>query len=285
MQALSNQDMAALFGLPPARAIAYLKNKGYRITWDWEEMWQEAHAQAFTVAKLTRLDILEDIRRALEQALAEGKTGKWFAKELTPVLQAKGWWGKTTAVNPVTGEEEAVQQGSPWRLETIFRTNMDTLYSAGRWAEQRENTGERPYWMYVAIRDSRTRKTHLAIHGLVFRFDDPFWDAFYPPNGWRCRCSVIALTQTEVSLRGLRVGNSTGALGQTLRLVSEKTGEMQPVATYRMRDSINNASILLSPDVGWSYSPGQGYRPDLAKYGGTLAALAQREAGSQGGLQ
>ncbi|EIF7518033.1 hypothetical protein LFY60_003118 [Salmonella enterica] len=52
-----------------------------------------------------------------------------------------------------------------------------------------------------------------------------------------------------------------------------------------MRDSINNASILLSPDVGWSYSPGQGYRPDLAKYGGTLAALAQREAGSQGGLQ
>ncbi|EDS5133801.1 phage head morphogenesis protein, partial [Salmonella enterica subsp. enterica serovar Minnesota] len=57
MQALSNQDMAALFGLPPERAIAYLKNKGYRITWDWEEMWQEAHAQAFTVAKLTRLDI------------------------------------------------------------------------------------------------------------------------------------------------------------------------------------------------------------------------------------
>ncbi|ECK5020278.1 phage head morphogenesis protein, partial [Salmonella enterica] len=263
MQALSNQDMAALFGLPPARAIAYLKNKGYRITWDWEEMWQEAHAQAFTVAKLTRLDILEDIRRALEQALAEGKTGKWFAKELTPVLQAKGWWGKTTAVNPVTGEEEAVQQGSPWRLETIFRTNMDTLYSAGRWAEQRENTGERPYWMYVAIRDSRTRKTHLAIHGLVFRFDDPFWDAFYPPNGWRCRCSVIALTQAEVSLRGLRVGNSTGSLGQTLRLVSEKTGEMQPVATYRMRDIIRHADIILSPDVGWSYSPGQGYRPDL----------------------
>ncbi|ENV2445670.1 phage minor head protein [Salmonella enterica] len=285
MQALSNQDMAALFGLPPERAIAYLKNKGYRITWDWEEMWQEAHAQAFTVAKLTRLDILEDIRRALEQALAEGKTGKWFAKELTPVLQAKGWWGKTTAVNPVTGEEEAVQQGSPWRLETIFRTNMDTLYSAGRWAEQRENAGERPYWMYVAIRDSRTRKTHLAMHGLVFRFDDPFWDAFYPPNGWRCRCSVIALTQAEVSLRGLRVGNSTGSLGQTLRLVSEKTGEMQPVATYRMRDIIRHADIILSPDVGWSYSPGQGYRPDLAKYGGTLAALAQREAGSPGGLQ
>ncbi|MGK3503292.1 hypothetical protein ACSLO3_27735, partial [Escherichia coli] len=42
------------------RAINYLKSKGYQITWDWEEMWQEAHARAFTVAKVTRLDILED---------------------------------------------------------------------------------------------------------------------------------------------------------------------------------------------------------------------------------
>ncbi|EEB7342869.1 phage head morphogenesis protein, partial [Salmonella enterica] len=55
---LNNQDMAALFGLPPERAIAYLKNKGYNITWDWEDMWQDAHAKAFTVAKLTRMDIL-----------------------------------------------------------------------------------------------------------------------------------------------------------------------------------------------------------------------------------
>lgn len=36
-------------------------------------MWQEAHARAFTVAKVTRLDILEDIRGALQQAVDEGK--------------------------------------------------------------------------------------------------------------------------------------------------------------------------------------------------------------------
>ncbi|OZI14614.1 phage head morphogenesis protein, partial [Sodalis-like symbiont of Philaenus spumarius] len=53
------------------------------------------------------------------------------------------------------------------RLETIYRTNLTTLYNAGRWAEMRENVAARPYWMYVAIRDNRTRKSHLALHGRV----------------------------------------------------------------------------------------------------------------------
>ncbi|HGC5033035.1 TPA: phage minor head protein, partial [Escherichia coli] len=89
-----------------------------------------------------------------------------------------------------TGEPVTIQQGSPWRLDTIFRTNMSVLYSAGRWAEQMENVDDRPYWMYTGINDSHTRRSHLALHGLVLRWDDPFWQAFYPPNGWRCRCSV-----------------------------------------------------------------------------------------------
>lgn len=141
---LNSHDIAVCFGLPPARAIAYLSAKGYRITWDWEEMWQEAHAQAFTVAKVMRLDILEDIRQALENALAEGKTLPWFKKALTPILQAKGWWGKTDTTDPVTGESVTVQQGSAWRLETIYRTNLSMLYSAGRWAGQQANIDDRP---------------------------------------------------------------------------------------------------------------------------------------------
>ncbi|MCX9038491.1 phage minor head protein [Citrobacter portucalensis] len=279
MQGLSDSELAMCFKLPPERVIAYLKNKGYTISWDWEEVWQEAHAEAFTVAKVTRLDILEDIRRALEQALAEGKTGKWFARELTPVLQAKGWWGETEVTDPVTGELTTVQQGSPWRLDTIYRTNMTALYSAGRWAEQMENIDDRPFGMYVAIRDSHTRQSHLALHGKVFRMDDPFWKAFYPPNGWRCRCSVITLTAAEVRERGLRPEASGNNLTWSLQMISEKTGEMQPQAQYRFRDIVRNSEIRISPDKGWSYNPGEGYRPDLARYQGNLKPLAQRELG------
>ncbi len=247
---VTTAELAYCMTLPPKRAVSYLKSKGYQITWDWEEMWQEAHARAFTVAKVTRLDILEDIRGALQQAVDEGKTDRWFRQELEPVLKRKGWWGPRDTTDPVTGKPVTIQQGSPWRLDTIFRTNMSVLYSAGRWAEQMENVDDRPYWMYTGINDSHTRRSHLALHGLVLRWDDPFWQAFYPPNGWRCRCSVIALSATDVRARGLKVISSGSAMGQELKLVSEKTGEMRNVATF------NTGTTKVTTDVGWSYAPG-----------------------------
>lgn len=104
-------DLSYCMTLPPKEAIAYLKAKGYAITWDWEEMWQAAHAKAFTVAKATRLDILEDIRKAVEKALAEGKTGAWFERELKPILQGKGWWGRQEHIDQGTGTPSAWRRG------------------------------------------------------------------------------------------------------------------------------------------------------------------------------
>lgn len=79
---VTQAELAYCMTLPPKRAINYLKSKGYSFTWDWEEMWQDAHARAFTVAKVTRLDILEDIRNRLQQALDEegptaGSASNW----------------------------------------------------------------------------------------------------------------------------------------------------------------------------------------------------------------
>ena len=50
--------LQAMFDQPPADAIAYLQSKGLRITFNWQEMLDEAHARAFTVAKAMRLDVL-----------------------------------------------------------------------------------------------------------------------------------------------------------------------------------------------------------------------------------
>lgn len=47
--------------------------------------------------------------------------------------------------------------GSPWRVATICRTNVQTAYNAGRYAQQSAMHSARPYWQYLAVLDERTR--------------------------------------------------------------------------------------------------------------------------------
>jgi uncharacterized protein with gpF-like domain len=126
--------------MEPAQAVAHLLGKGYVITGVWHEMLGRAHAKAIAVAHVAKLDILHDIHRALVGALRNGTPEVQIIKNLTPFLQAKGWWGK--AIDPTSGEisetyagtGRPVQYGSPARLKTIIiRTNLQSAYMAGRY--------------------------------------------------------------------------------------------------------------------------------------------------------
>ena len=243
-------ELKGLFKLAPAKAIKYFKNKENALSWDWYDIWQETHNKTFTVAKVVRKEILNDIRSAVYKALEEGKTFHEFQKELKPILQKKGWWGEQIVVD-TKGNAEKVQLGSLYRLKTIYRTNMQTSYMAGRYQTQIENTDNRPYWEYVAVLDSRTRPEHAQLNGLIYRYDDPFWSAFYPPNGWGCRCRVRALSENQIKKNKIKIGNSDGLLSEEMHLVSKKTGELKPVTVYT--DSLTGKKI--APDVGWSHNP------------------------------
>ncbi|GAB6035815.1 phage minor head protein [Fundidesulfovibrio butyratiphilus] len=187
-------NLSFAMGLPPKDAVAYFESKGHRVTFDWREMDQRAHAQAFTVAKMVQVDMLKDVQACLQRCLKEGKTEAWFVKQMEPELRAKGWWGKKPMIDPRTGEERTVGLGSPARLKLIYRQNMQTAYMAGRYKQMLENAENRPWWQYVAILDGKTRPSHKVLAGRVFRFDDPFWASHSPPNGFNCRCRVRALS-------------------------------------------------------------------------------------------
>ena len=248
---MKTPDLKYLITLSPEKAIKYLKDKGYKFSWNWQDVWQDAHTRAFIVAKVMRKDILDDIRKMVQKSLDEGLTFQQFKKELEPKLKNKGWWGKVSVGDGET--IETVQLGSPWRLKTIYRTNIQTSYMAGRYQEQIDNVDNRPNWEYVAVMDNRTRPSHAELNGLIFPYDDPFWDSFYPPNGWGCRCRVRALSDDDISSRDLSVYSSKGHLSEEMQLVSKKSDETKPVAVYT--DSLTGHKI--SPDVGWSYNPGK----------------------------
>lgn len=244
-------NLAAVFGLPPEKAIEYFRSKGYAIGWNWHDVWQEAQAKAFTVAKAMREDILWAIRAELDSALANGTTLRDFQNALTPRLQTLGWWGKQIIVDG-EGNAQVAHLGSPRRLETIFRTNLQTAYMAGRYREMMDNVQFRPWWQYVAIMDDRTRPSHAALNGRVFRYDDPIWRYYYPPNGFNCRCRVRALSDRDLKNRDIQPSSSEQYLGETWA-VDKKTGFTERVATLKLP----GMDRTFSPDLGWNYNPGE----------------------------
>jgi SPP1 gp7 family putative phage head morphogenesis protein len=193
------------FGLEPTAALAWFRQKGYALNFDWRDMWGEQHARAFTVAKATQLDVLADIRDAVDKAIADGVPPQQFRKGLRPALEAKGWWGEKEQVDPVTGEKRLVQLGSARRLNTILETNLRQTQAAARWERVERSARERPYLRYVCLRDGRERKEHRAWHGIILPWDDPWWDKHYPPNGWGCRCKVVQLSDRDLERYGFKV--------------------------------------------------------------------------------
>jgi uncharacterized protein with gpF-like domain len=99
----------SITSLDPVEAVAFFRKKGLAASFNWKDVWAEEHAVAFTVAKAMRVDILEDIRGAVDAALAKGIPFHEFQKNLAPILQAKGWWGKRDMIDPLTGEIVAAQ--------------------------------------------------------------------------------------------------------------------------------------------------------------------------------
>lgn len=162
--------------LPPEQAIRAFVARGNRLdpTFAWQDAWQEDHTAMFTVAKSAGFDILQDIYNGLQSALAEGKTYRDFAKELTPLLQKKGWWGKQKVTDPLTGETKLAQLGSTRRLNTIFDVNMRVSYAAGHWATFERNKKARPFLRYVHVEEQpHPRWQHHLWHNTVLPVDDP----------------------------------------------------------------------------------------------------------------
>lgn len=150
-------------------------------------------------------------------------------------------------------------QLGPYRLRTIYETNMQTVYNVGRYKQQRENSDARPFWQYTAVLDERTRPAHAALSGVVFRHDDPIWDRIYPPNGFNCRCRVRTLSQFRLDKEGLKVESSEGALStQTVDAgVVSNTGEIvqREVTVWSGKDRFGKP-VTFRTDPGWNYNPG-----------------------------
>lgn len=228
--------------LPGAELLAEPVQPEAAITfWGWKaalpydavkRLEEGARERAFYVAGLTEHDAVQAVKDAMQAALENGETLADFKARCLDVIESQGWHDS--------------------RIETIFRNNMQTAYSAGRYAKMREVKRFRPYWQYFIVEDGRARPSHAVLNNLVFHADHDFWRDNYPPNGHRCRCGVRTLSASQVEREGL--GIQTEMPGDS-QYTDPATGMEYHVARP-------------GADDGWGGNPGRGWLDgiDLGKY-------------------
>lgn len=241
---------ADAFDVPPEEAIKFFKAKGLEPSFSYGDMVGESHDHAFTVAKMMNVDMLAQVRASLDSAMAVGQPFKEWADGIIPTLQSGGWWGRKKVVDPMTGRTIVAQLGSPWRLETIFRTNMQSAYAVGHWQEIEATADIAPFLMYDAVDDLRTRPLHASWDRKVLPAKSAWWKTHFPPNGYNCRCGVIQLSADELE-----------ALNLTPELQAPDDGSYlwtNPRTGYALQ-------VPKGIDPGFDRNPGQTMMVDVAK--------------------
>lgn len=233
---------------PPPEVASFFRNKQLRPSFSFEDVEPEEHAVGFSVAKAMHIDVLEALQGALQQAIDEGIPYEQFARELKPQLQKLGWWGVKELVDPLTGEARKVRLGSPRRLKTIYRANMRSARAAGQWDRIQRTKRALPYLVYLLGPSERHRPQHEAKSGLVLPVDDPFWQRWYPPNGWGCKCHVRQITSREAEERGV----SDSPEVPMREVFNKRTGEIKRIPS--------------GIDPGWEMNPGQYRQQQMERF-------------------
>lgn len=243
------QEFAGLTKLTPTEAVAYLQRRDtIKQTYGWQDLWQQEHAQAFTVSRLTRADLLQSIQEQISASVNGELSRRDFMRDSKAMLTKAGLWGTSEVTEPATGEILETTF-NPARLKLIFDTNTSMAYAAGQWDRIQKTKTSHPYLRYITLHDDRVRLAHQAWDNITLPVDDPFWATHFPPNGWRCRCRVVSVNKREYA-----AGKTPG--GGTMR-------KEAPDAQTRDWRNPRTDQILPIPvgiDPGFGYNPGMAVR-------------------------
>ncbi len=133
--------------------------------------------QAFTTAAVQDQRIRTRMKAAMAGNIKRGENKEDFRKVIDAEFDKAG-----------------LTKLHPHQVDNIYYTNTSLAFGAGQMQQLVEVSGDFPYWKYSATMDSKTRPDHAALHGKIFRTGDY---TFFPPIGFRCRCTAIPLTARQ----------------------------------------------------------------------------------------
>ena len=81
-------------------------------------------------------------------------------------------------------------------LRAEYNFVQSSAEMAARW-ERFSEDGDRYNLQYRTAGDDKVRPEHAALNGVTLPPSDPFWEEYYPPNGWNCRCTVVQVRKSK----------------------------------------------------------------------------------------
>lgn len=248
----------------PQKALDYIKQKKLKISFNYQDVWNEEHITSFTAAKVMQLDILSDMKTAVEKAIENGETLEQFKKNLLPILYQKGWTGKQLIEDPITKEIKEVYINTPHRLKTIYETNLRSAYMKGRF-DASYSSKAHPYLMYRIGPSKNHRKEHVKWDGLILDKNDSFWLSHMPPNGWGCKCYTVAISKARKEKYEQEGIPSASEDGKTIKI---KAKTQRPRIEYTTYINKRNGTISKVPkgvDPAFNFNQGN-YNRDLVLF-------------------
>ena len=209
---ISREDFGIAVTLPPDQAVEYLTGKGYVITSRWNELERFAYNRSFTVAGVLKADILTMLRDSLVDNLAKGETSRDWVKSVREKLANYGLVNGEIETGSTNRNGEGATNKvkfSPHRLDTIYRTNLQSAFNGGRLSKQLDLVKTRGYFVFNSVQDDRRSNecTKLArlLAGKAVPHTHPILKTAYTPNHFKCRSSWSSLSAFAVDKRGLKV--------------------------------------------------------------------------------
>lgn len=130
-------------------------------------------------------------------------------------------------------------------LRAEYNLAQQSAVMATKW-EQFLEDGDRYNLQYRTANDGRVRPEHAALNRVTLPVSDPFWETYYPPNGWNCRCTVVQVRKgkypetphEDAMQRGAAAtGNDTKGIFQFNPGKEQKTfPDYNPYTIRRCRD-------------------------------------------------
>jgi len=142
-------------------------------------------------------------------------------------------------------------------LEAEFETATRLAESSNDWEQYTSEADVFPLLRYNSLEDEKVRDEHRPLNGVVKPVNDPFWNTYMPPNGWRCRCFVEQLEEDEApvtqdppkpKLNKVFAFN----VGKKKEVFARSGANMHPyfdVKSRFRRHKENNFGLPLPPDI------------------------------------